>query len=894
MDDGIYQIVRDPNTIEDYGPELVLEDDPLGVTVNEFDAGHSSGSVWRDQRHGFNFQAHPPPNSKINKIEVYVDFYGKDGCFWGQPADIYHGLDWVFHAHDSLEGAYWPWLGEPEFDIYGIHWYHPTTPPTGCLLTPFVCVDGVFYWGDPVSLGSDYTTKISISYSWPLNPATNAAWELAPDSDVFYGVKATTPNTDTCGTYLIDGCYSKIYYNEPIIEPNVSYKKINAIQDTEVLTQYTQAPIKADNLYFRMPFRNFLPDRTELALIKNGVMVWKGLSWNSNEVHGQEVEVLAKSQQILLDYRIIGLEYLHYSALTYTIAEMLSDDAPLDMILAGSDTYVWYIGTYPNNYSYRYHPRTITGIYNVGLFYFMNSWKGLFGSDFYAFNPAAIGGVSVFTIEDNTWPLSTLVDHQVDTFIRPGTNDLGAYHFSTLPDLRGIASNVLSDLFTKLGQEVRYRYEMDGNVYQDAAIEIASGSATNPLMRFVDGQDNCRIIKRIPNEPSPSAAIGLGNNPKVATHWKKATTWLSKIFSSSRTGPELQEYLEAQLDDDTTSYEITCLESIWHMRTGDYITAELPDEGPKTVRIRQISTRHNKTVISAGRKLTSLNEQFGILRDAKYAGHTSTKIISATIATNNECATSTTFTVTSGNLAAGGWKCKVTISWNFVLRELVYINGNGGEEDNWASICSNTSPFPPEAYAQVSGDLTAYGYHVYEFYITQNMTAVGVEPYGSNDVEIITPGKYKWRKDGGEWSASIQGYDVWHPTGDYNADLGDGLWGRVIFSCVPGGNPWMIPKTTNIGDKSAYAHCVQTMDLSDIHKFLVLKIDGKVIPPGRYSAIGNSGSLEVDITEFCNVAGSYTLTSELINGLKKSTSPQFYYALSGSIDQSKYVVALEA
>jgi len=888
MDDGIYQVVRAPYAIADYGPELVLEDAPMGVTVRTFDAGFSTGSVWRDQRHGMNFEVHPPKNSRINKIDVYVDFYGKDGVFWGNPS-VYpnHSTDWIFFAHDSLEGNYWPWLGEPESTLWGITWYHPLTPPTGCLLTPFVCVDGVFYFGSATSLGNDYTTKISISYSWALNPATGGAWELTPTSDIFYGVKVTTPDTYTCGTYRIDKCYAKIYYNEPIAASSVSYKKINAIPDTEVLTQYTQAPIKADNLNFRLPYRNFIPDRTELALIKNGVLVWMGLSWNSNEVHGQEVEVLAKSQQILLDYRLLGMEYLQYPA-TRTIDDMLSDDTPL-FIPPDPGQSVWYYYA-PYNFSYRYLERTITDVYNIGFFYYLNSWKGSYGVNWDAINPAIFLAEPYYMTEYNTWPLSILEDHEVDTFIRPGTNDLGTYHFTTPPDLKGMASTVFSDLFSKLGQEVRYRYEMDGNVYQDAAIEIASGSATNPLMSFVDGQDNCRIIKKIPSDPAPSAAIGLGNNPKVSTLWKKATTWFSKVFSTSRTGPELQEYLDVQLDEDAITYEIETQTAIWHLRTGDYISVEVPDEGAKVVRIRQITTSHARTTITAGKRLTGLNEQFGVFRDARYASHTKAPVLKTSIATSNELATSTAFTVTSVNLSAGGWQCAAKIDWGFVIVPIVYGSDRGEASDYAAIYKPNSNPVVIHAYIQVAGNFSDYGHHVYQFYITRNMTAYRDVPGGTP--LIVTIGQFKWRKDSGAWSEDTDGYDIWHETTEFNINMGDGLEGRVIFSCeVPN---FLTQGSTNVIGKSAYVYVCQTIDLSEIGKVLILKLDGKAIPPGRFLALGNSGSMEVDITEFCDVAGTYTLTTSLTNGQPKSTSKNFYHTLGGSIVQSKYVIPLEA
>jgi hypothetical protein len=684
-----------------------------------------------------------------------------------------------------------------------------------------------------------------------------------------------------------------VNYSNDSYETEIGYKRLDVDDSTVSLVQYSQTPtIKADDLRFRLQSGS-IPDRTELALIRNGALVWKGIAWTSDERVNGEADVLAKSQQIMLDHRLIGAEIFLFTTAS-TINELLSSDPPdpenTKIYDPGGGTVVVYTTGTETVYvdDCHFYSFVVAGSsHNAGSLYFINSWKGLFNTDFSNLNIAAPLVAGTNTVQIGA--LSDLDANSADTYIRHGTNDCGANTLNIPPDLHGVASTVLSDFFTKLGQEVRYRYDLNGYTYQDAAAEIANGSAASPLRIFRDGHD-CTVSKRIPATPNTSALVGVGLNPRVVSSWEKTRTWISSVFSNSRTGEYLSEWLETKQDDDTATYQILVYDAIWHMRTGDYIAIKTDDEGIVPLRIQQIATYATRTMITAGKRLTALNEQFGTWRGIPGSIREIESIISTAIASNVECATSTSFSVSASNISAGGWQCKVSISWGSVITPVLY--GASKVEATWDILHRiDSNPAVPEAYVMISGEsYTEHGAHEYEFQITQNMTACGIDPYGTNDVEVLTVGKFKWRKDGGAWSADIDGYDVWHPTSNYNADLGNGLRGRVIFSCEPSGNPWVTPVSTDISSLIGYAWACSTVDLTGYNKFLILKIGGKAIAPGRFAAVGNSGSMEVDITEYCNAAGSYTLTADLMLGLKKSVSRQYYHTLSGNIEQFKRII----
>lgn len=850
MEDGLYQIVRSRRYF--LPTSGTLEGGAIGIYNEAGSPAYSSRftSQWFKSANGteyfeYGFTAFPSKYSSITKIRVHCDYYAINDYIWSIALSDWDGTD---HNH------------------------------TQCTITPFIKVNGVRYFGTPADYGADnpaghasdppadefLLTKKTIYYDWSWNPETVATWTVSDMKNITFGVR-TQATGGAMGCLIIWNLYPKFYYEgEYSLSDDFEYKLISPIDETLSLTQYTQTPIRADDLTFRLT--HHLPERSEIALVKDHLLIFRGVVWTAKELSPFTTEVLAKSQQILLDYRLIGSDFIPPTIPSaFTIDDLFLDTAPeypsygyiVESTRAEVETDVFVTKYY--------------WIVTYGLFNFLNSWNGTFRN---------------FILPGSS---ASLEDHEYDTFLRPGTNDMDDWEFTTYPEVNGVAAKVFSDLFAKFGQEVRYRYWWDGLVYQDAATEIANGSEAMPLYEFSDGIDG-QISKRIPTLPVPTAAYGSNYNPKVSCDWSRHRSYFSNIYNSQRIADDLQEYLDAQIQVDDSLYDVALQGEYWHIRPGDYIAVQ-PKNYPLTpVRVRQITTGKGKTQILAGTRLLSLNEQFGIWRDAKYSGHTYTTLKTLEIAEETDLSLSSSLTIYSGDLANPGWQCVVSISWGFFMDNLVY----DGEGDDWAPIYSYSSPFPTEAYVQVYGEsYSAYGPHEYEFYITRNITAHGIEPYGENDVEVITTGKFKWRKDGGAWSEEIEGYDVWHETSEFNADLGDGLAGRVIFSLVPPADPWMVPKTSDILGRSASAYACDTIDLSLTEKVLIIKIDGKAVPPGRYLAKGDSGSLEVDITEFVNSAATYTLTAELVGGQAKGDYPNYYHTLSGEITQYSKEIPLE-
>jgi len=881
-----------------------------------------------------NLSSFPPSYSQINKIKVYFSWAGWD-----------HYTEQVLYDY---------------YEVFHDNWY--ADGEAGCTIKPYLLIDGTRYYGTEYSIGSNIDALIEHNQEWATNPATGLAWTYHEAQGICFGLQVSRPNTNSFGTCRIYQLYAEIYYNE-IAGNTIEYQALNPVEDSIILTQYTQSPIQADDLSFAI--LSPIPERTELCLIEQGRMVWRGLVWVADENKNKsEFNISAKSQQVLLDYRIFpGINYFPrnngFDGQVYDIDDLLSDDCPTFP--------VWYYiqGDEDHPRSYRSEDLAATTVHvfdvfshrihcedpNVGLFFFLNSWQpdpstwnatmdnAVFSYDSLprnqnedtfdkgagalypgypgVYNPAPIHvltseqskgclyrlnwrsnpanvGRGEFSITGSTLTTQSpegstcvLVDHAMDTHIRPGTNDLGDRLLNVLYDWRGVASVLFSDFFKKMGQEVRYRYEMDGNVYQDSAVEIANGSAENPLRKFVHNQSNCRIVKRIPSEPPYNAAIGLGNNPKVASNWAKARTWISKVFSNTQTADDLQDYLDEKLDADDTIYDITITgDEIWLLRPGDYISVQAENDGPVSVRIRQITTRHQRTIIRAGARLSSVNEQFGIWRDTKAAPREDNKIRSQEIAAVTGLTQSQAFTIYADDVKRDRWACKAKVGWDVELVSPVYVDSGAPTTPKteqfirlyrWPSFVGD--PITTEATLSVSGIYTGFG-------ITK------IEVKGSKEwnhaIEDYSI-QYLIRFDGGSWEGPYTANST--PT---TVDIGHGLSATAQT----------FDDYNTVSRIAVYDHIhgaiyvCQTFDVSSFDKFLKLSLNGKAIPPGRYLALGDSGSMEVDITEFCNTSPTSdttnTLAVQLVGALALGTNFNYYHYLAkGSIDQYKRFLPLE-
>jgi hypothetical protein len=79
-----------------------------------------------------------------------------------------------------------------------------------------------------------------------------------------------------------------------------------------------------------------------------------------------------------------------------------------------------------------------------------------------------------------------------------------------------------------------------------------------------------------------------------------------------------------------------------------------------------------------------------------------------------------------------------------------------------------------------------------------------------------------------------------------------------------------------------------------INLFLIIKIGGKVIPPGRYKAFGNSGSMDLDISGYCTGSSTSNTVNTVDIKLWGGITPNANYGhkVTGEIAQFKRMAAI--
>lgn len=262
-----------------------------------------------------------------------------------------------------------------------------------------------------------------------------------------------------------------------------------------------------------------------------------------------------------------------------------------------------------------------------------------------------------------------LFDHAFDTHIRPGTNDLGDKILS-VPYLFGQKNfaDSISDFLVSLGQEPRFRICLqDGNVYMDLATEICK--QTNKIYR--DIIDNCEVTKTISDDPIPNCVFGCQKVPRLSVNWNQSKCWITKIdTNSTRDGEDLQEWLDLQMPIENAAYSVKIYNSEeWFLETGDKISVQAEDEQVLTeVRVREISISGGNTNLKCGVKIANLDEKFGEWRLKKGSLDTDNLVRKVSFEANGTTCTKS-FVVYAADYVDGGWKCRVSISWEVHVDE---------------------------------------------------------------------------------------------------------------------------------------------------------------------------------------------------------------------------------
>lgn len=259
------------------------------------------------------------------------------------------------------------------------------------------------------------------------------------------------------------------------------------------------------------------------------------------------------------------------------------------------------------------------------------------------------------------WPDNQvlLIHNALDSFIDVSENDLDEWCINEAVAIDGKANTVLDNIFALAGQEVVATPALDGRIHLSAKISNCRGSESDPIMVFRNGK-NCKIKTQIPAEPAPDVVVGYDISEKCSSAWAPKHSCLLKALQTSKTGDNLQGYLDALLDDDQTTYEITAGIEAIILRPYDYISVD-----GIAARVREIHEYPEKVIVYAGKKPFRLVDRWGEWRgDLIYQDRdlsTAAKEFSG-----SSFPLSDTFTVWAREISRGDWSARLNLGWEIV------------------------------------------------------------------------------------------------------------------------------------------------------------------------------------------------------------------------------------
>ena len=223
---------------------------------------------------------------------------------------------------------------------------------------------------------------------------------------------------------------------------------------------------------------------------------------------------------------------------------------------------------------------------------------------------------------------------------------------------------------------------------------------------------------------------------------------------------------------------------------------------------------------------------------------------------------STTFTIKASDVLQSGWGCLLNLNWAFMAEDhyTVPSSGNTGTEK-----------------LTVTGNYTGSGYSV-----------ITIIAYHWHSVSHGHHWMWWWNKDGQGWhpeNPSINGYEITE-----SAQLGpDGLFITIApKSGMPDTNEYW------------YIHCFNPKNpgftlSTNRNLFFIITLNGKIMPPGRMKVLDDRGSVQLDISKYCNISKvsntSNTISIILVNAYPFANG--IGHIVSGSIEQYKRLDILE-
>ncbi|MCK9569720.1 hypothetical protein M0R72_12325 [Candidatus Pacearchaeota archaeon] len=437
----------------------------------------------------------------------------------------------------------------------------------------------------------------------------------------------------------------------------------------ESLKQYSQTPIKADEMVVRIAKDTPAPAFEEVVFTVDDSHIFHGLITKIDDL-GNSQKLTCKSMQYLLDYRVIPY-YVYYNVDLNTI---FSSNVPSTAMGLGL-----LVNGYIPNGKWTYHNATVRKLVDGGL-------KSCFGSkDLYASTsfPNAgtiddLDGVIQLTdagaipTADDTY-YRTVDDLYVlvgdgsyrenatvivakdwcDTRIRFHSCDIGTYKSAASFSVSGQASRILDDLAQKLGRECEFLPWDDGTLRYILADEVPGRSSeASPVRSYIDGK-NAKITISDANTPDVHAAVSYSSNiceaPQILTDWGQGIQLLKCYQNQGYTSDEVLLSLQGILDNNELSCTVVTSEMDYYLRPGDWVGLYRADVGNFSLRVREKQIVPGKMTLTCGKKMASASTVFGAYLRGEINDDKQPRCIT-TLGTNTE------FEVSSENYALGGLK----------------------------------------------------------------------------------------------------------------------------------------------------------------------------------------------------------------------------------------------
>lgn len=356
--------------------------------------------------------------------------------------------------------------------------------------------------------------------------------------------------------------------------------------------------------------------------------------------------------------------------------------------------YTIFYGSVEWMYSYasHYYDTTDYEIFGTG-----NSCHGAYGSSYYSdgfqidglrrleknssstctdeqYYPSSDGGLYVAA-----WPDHQLIfiDTAMDCYIDLDENEEGDKYLNETLIMNGSADSIISNIFELSGQEVVASPGWDGRLHLSAKINNGRGSEASPIFAFIDGE-NCQVETSTATDPPIDAAVGYDEGCGAALDLAQVDARFCKCVRTDRTGPDLDNYLDAILDSDKTEYKITSLH--FGLRPLDWISID-----GQAVRVRSVEEYPDRAVITAGKKLIDMGGAFGEWLN-KPADSDMSQVISMVEFEDADYPITQAFTVKASDYKRSDWQARLNLSWKLTVPNAATVAALTETPKAWITI----------------------------------------------------------------------------------------------------------------------------------------------------------------------------------------------------------------